>query len=49
MQKKNYKKWKQDFIHRLEERIRYDPELSTKGPIETYVSRGFCGFKREWN
>jgi len=47
MQKKNYKQWKQDFIHRLEERIRYDPELSTKGPIETYVSRGFCGFKRE--
>jgi len=47
MQKKNYKQWKQDFIHRLEERIRYDPELSTKGPIETYVSLGINGLKRE--
>lgn len=47
MQKKNYEQWKQDFVQKLEERIRYDPELSTKGPIETYVSRGINGLKRE--
>ncbi len=47
MQKKNYEQWKQDFVQRLEEHIRNDPKLGTRGPLETYVSQGINGLKRE--
>jgi len=47
MQKKNYEQWKRDFVQRLEERIRQNLVLSSRGPVTIHVKRDINEIKRE--
>ena len=47
MQKKNYEQWKRDFVQRLEERIRQNLMLSSRGPVTIHVKRDINEIKRE--